>query len=118
MGVANVLAGVAVSDLETSFDWYEKVLKRPADTRPMSEVAEWHFPGGGWLQVFRDEQRAGSSSVTFAVQDLDDELRGLRNQGIPIGRTTDTDIVRTATVTDPDGNQIVFAQAKAAGIAS
>jgi len=86
MTVSNVLAGVAVKDLDSSAQWYERIFKRAADTRPMAEVAEWRFPEGGWLQVFRDEKRAGSSSVTFAVKNLDDELQGLRTQGIAIGR--------------------------------
>jgi predicted enzyme related to lactoylglutathione lyase len=118
MTVANVLAGVAVRELNTAVAWYERVLGRPADTRPMSEVAEWRFPEGGWLQVFRDPQRAGSSSVTFAVRNLDEELRGLRSESVQVGQTSDTDMVKTAIVADPDGNQIVFAQAKTAGIAS
>jgi hypothetical protein len=52
------------------------------------------------------------------VKNLDDELRGLQTQGIKVGKTTDRDMVKTAVVADPDGNQIVFAQTKAAGIAS
>jgi len=118
MTVSNVLAGVAVKDLDASVDWYERVFKRPADTRPMPEVAEWQFPEGGWLQVFHDEKRAGSSSVTFAVKDLAVELQALQTHGIKVGKTTDTDMVKTALVADPDGNQIVFAQAKTASIAS
>ena len=118
MTVSNVLAGVAVKDLGASARWYERVFKRPADTHPMPEVAEWRFPEGGWLQVFHDEQRAGASSVTFAVKDLDQELGALRAQGIQVTKTTDTDMVKTAIVMDPDGNQIVFAQAKAPGIAA
>jgi hypothetical protein len=84
----------------------------------MSEVAEWHFPEGGWLQVFRDEKRAGSSSVTFAVKKLDDELRSLESLGIKSAQKTHTEMVDTAIVADPGGNQIVFAQAKSTGIAS
>ena len=37
----------------------------------MPEVAEWRFERGGWIQVFHDERRAGSSSVTLAVDDLE-----------------------------------------------
>jgi predicted enzyme related to lactoylglutathione lyase len=118
MTVSNAFAGVAVKDLNVACRWYERVLERPADTRPMTEVAEWHFPKGGWLQVFQDASRAGASSVTLAVSDIDEELRKLNAQGLEVGGTTDTDTVKTAIVTDPDGNQIVFAQARTAGIAS
>jgi predicted enzyme related to lactoylglutathione lyase len=84
----------------------------------MPEVAEWQFPEGGWIQVFRDPGRAGSSSVTLAVKNLDDELLALESLGIKAAKKTHTEVVDTAIVADPDGNQIVFAQAKAAGIAS
>ncbi len=118
MTVSNALAGVAVNDLGTAASWYERVFKRPADSRPMPEVAEWRFPKGGWLQVFQDKARAGSSSVTLAVSDLDEQLRHLEAEGIKIGKTTNADIVKTALVSDPDGNQLVFAEATSDNIAS
>jgi hypothetical protein len=38
----------------------------------MAGFAEWKLADGGWIQVFQDKERAGSSSVTFLVSDLDD----------------------------------------------
>ena len=67
-------------------------------------------PDGGWIQVFQDKERAGSSSVTFLVSGLDDQLAELKTKGISIERTTTSDYVRTATVTDPAGNRVVFAE--------
>ena len=84
----------------------------------MPEVAEWRFPKGGWLQVFQDGRRAGSSSTTLVVSSLDEQLSELKTKGIAIGQTTATRMVKTAIVTDPDGNQIVFAEALSASIAS
>ena len=110
MPIVNALAGIMVSDLATAEPWYEQLLSRPADARPMDGLAEWRLADGGWIQVFQDTDRAGSSSVTFLVSGLDDQLAELKAKGIPIERTTATDYVKTATVTDPAGNRVVFAE--------
>jgi hypothetical protein len=47
--------------------------------------------------VFQDKERAGSSSVTFLVSGLDDQLAELKTKGISIERTTTSDYVKTAT---------------------
>ena len=104
-----VLAGVAVRDLDAALPWYERLLGK--GERPMKEVCEWRLPRGGCLQLFADGQRAGRSSVTFAVSDLAAQLTSLRARDIPVGSTTATSAVKTAIVEDPDGNQIVFAEA-------
>jgi len=71
MAIVNALAGIMVSDLTTAEAWYEQLLSRPADARPMEGLAEWKLADGGWIQVFQDKDRAGSSSVTFLVSGLD-----------------------------------------------
>jgi hypothetical protein len=53
MAIENVLASVAVKDLNTAVLWYEKVFGRPADATPMPGLAEWKFPGGGWHRFMR-----------------------------------------------------------------
>ena len=113
MTVENALAGVAVADLEAAKTWYETIVGRPADDVPqgMNELAEWHFARGGALQLFVDKAHAGRSSVTFAVPKMEPQLDVVRAAGIPIAKTIDTPFVRTAILSDPDGNRVVFAQA-------
>jgi hypothetical protein len=41
MPINNALASVAVADLQSAAQWYEGLFGRPADSGPMSEVAEW-----------------------------------------------------------------------------
>jgi len=107
----NALAGIAVSDLSAAVSWYEQLFDRPPDARQMSEVAEWEFEQGGWIQVFEDADRAGRSSVTLVERSLDDRVADLKTKAIEIRSETDTDSVRTAIIADPDGNQLVFAEA-------
>ena len=110
MSIVNALAGIAVKDIDAAVLWYEQILG-PA-SRPMEEVAEWQLPNGGCVQVFEDGNRAGLSSVTLMVEDLDREIAGLESKGIHIDETSRSDLVDVAIVQDQDGNQVVFAHSK------
>jgi predicted enzyme related to lactoylglutathione lyase len=107
----NALASLAVQDLDSAVKWYEQVLGKPPDSRPMPEVAEWKFERGGWLQVYELPTRAGSGSVTLAVTDIDDQVAKLTRLGIDIGQRSSGDKVKTVMISDPDGNHIAFAEA-------
>jgi hypothetical protein len=117
MAVRNALASVAVMDLTAAVEWYERVLERPPDSRPMPEVAEWKFELGGWLQVYKLPERAGSGSVTLAVSSLDDQVKHLNKLGIATGEKSSSNKVKTLMIADPDGNHIAFAEAIDPGIA-
>jgi catechol 2,3-dioxygenase-like lactoylglutathione lyase family enzyme len=110
MAVINALAGIAVTDIAAATAWYRRLLDRGPDEEPMAGLAEWRFDIGGWIQVFEDKDRAGSSSVTFAEDDFEGRLSDLKAKGIPIGPATRSDTIKTAIIKDPDGNQLVFAQ--------
>ena len=109
MSINNALAGVAVTSIDDAIRWYERVLGS-TPRRPMPEVAEWQFAGGGALQVFVDKERAGRSSVTFVVTSVDEQIAALTAGGVQILNSANSALVRTAIVKDPDSNQIVFAQ--------
>ena len=111
MSINNALASVAVKNLQSTLQWYEKLFGRPADSRPMPELAEWKFERGGWLQVYQNEARAGTGSVTLAVTDLDAQIAELRKSGIEPGATMKSPKVNVVMIKDPDGNSIAFAQA-------
>jgi len=112
MTIRNALAGVAVRDLDKAVNWYTKLIGRSPDRRPMPNDAEYAFEKGGWMQIFVDKERAGRSSVTLVVDDLDATLAELDAAGIARAEPTRTDYVDIAILADPDGNQIVVAQAK------
>ena len=109
MTFRNVLASVAVKDVDAAAAWYEKVLG-PAGSKPMPEVAEWTFDGGGGLQVYQAPERAGQGSFTCIVTDLDRHAEQLRALGVDTSDRSDGERVRTLMVTDPDGNHIAFAE--------
>jgi hypothetical protein len=110
MAIVNALAGIMVNNLAAAIVWYENILDRPPDTRPMEGLAEWKLHDGGWIQVYEDHERAGHSSVTFAVTGFEAHLDQLKAKAIPVEATTRSDYVKTATVRDPSGNRVVFAE--------
>jgi hypothetical protein len=112
MTIKNVLAGVAVRDIENAIRWYKMLLGRGPDTQPMEGLAEWQFDGGGWLQINENKQISGRSSVTFVETDFEDRLKVLEKSGLKPKSVMRGDKVSVVIITDPDGNQIVFAQGK------
>jgi glyoxylase I family protein len=107
MSIEHVLAVVPVTDLERSRRWYESLFGRAADNNPMPNLVEWQVVPGGWVQVFVDDQRAGSTLVNFAVEDLDVHIDELKQRGHEPGEGVEANKgVRLSTITDPDGNTI------------
>ena len=107
----NALASVAVKDLNLAIKWYETLLDKPADSRPMPEVAEWSFERGGWLQVYQLPERTGSGSVTLTVSNLEELVVKLENLGINTVERSSNEKVKTVMISDYDGNHIAFAEA-------
>ncbi|HWM92427.1 MAG TPA: VOC family protein [Thermoanaerobaculia bacterium] len=111
MAIKNAIASVAVKDLSAAVEWYERLLGRPADSRPMPEVAEWKFERGGWLQIYQNVERAGSNTVTLAVSSLDEQVSDLTKCGLDAGQPIVSEKVKVVMLKDPDGNSIAFAEA-------
>lgn len=112
MTIKNILAGVAVSDFETAVAWYQQLIGRRPDDEPMPGFAEWEFEKGGWLQVFKDVERAGCASVTLVENNLEERLADLQQKKIVVVKQSAKDQVKTAIINDADGNQLVFAEAQ------
>ena len=110
MSIINAIASVAVRDLNSAIKWYEAVLRK-APSEPMSEVAEWGFERGGWLQVYQLPERAGSGSFTLAVSNVEEEAARLKKLNIDTSQRTSSEKVKTLMITDPDGNHIALAEA-------
>ena len=105
MPVNDVLAGIAVADLDSALGWYERLLGRPADAIPMDGLAEWHFADTGSIQLIRDADRAGNALLTLSVDDLREHVAVLEQRGLTPGAIDDTSSERVlfASITDPEG---------------
>lgn len=113
MQIRNVLAAVAVSDLQQARRWYEVFFGRPADAEPMDGLAEWHTPGGA-VQLVADERRAGGSLFTVWVDDARAALEELAARGGPRAELDDqtSETVLFATLTDGDGNAVTMVEVR------
>jgi predicted lactoylglutathione lyase len=109
--ITNAFAGLAVTDLEVSRRWFERILG--PGSRPMPEVVEWQLERGGGLQVYKGPERAGRGSCTLIVDDIDEMAQQLRASGLaPDAAPVHNDQVDTIMIQDPDGNSIAFATPK------
>ena len=111
MPICNAIASVAVNDVKSVSQWYERLFGRPADSKPMPEVIEWKFERGGWLQVYQLPERAGRGSVTLAVSSLTQQIGELKKLGIDASEPMRSPKVNVVMIKDPDGNSIAFAEA-------
>jgi catechol 2,3-dioxygenase-like lactoylglutathione lyase family enzyme len=108
--ITDLFAGVPVSDLEASVDWYTRLLGRPPDNRVGEEVL-WEIDEHAWLFIEPNVAQAGAGRITLAVAGLDALRERLAAEAIehePI--ETYSNGVRHVKVPDPDGNAIAFAE--------
>ncbi len=109
MSIDHVLAVVPVADMQTARPWYELLMGRPEDNHPMTTLVEWRIADKGWMQVFHDPERVGSTLLNFAVDDLEKHIAELMARGLTSGDIeTANKGVRLSTIIDPDGNRITF----------
>lgn len=111
MPIDNALASVAVTDLAVAERWYRELLGRDG-SKPMPEVVEWKFAGGGGLQVYALAERAGHCSFTLAVRDIETEINKLDGMGVDTSQRTSAPQVKTVMIIDPDGNHIALAESQ------
>ncbi len=108
--ITDLYAGVPVSDLDVSIDWYTRFFGRPPDMRVGDEVL-WRIDEHATLFIEPNAKQAGTGRITFAVEGLDALLERLAAQGIehePV--ETYSNGVRHVKIPDPDGNAIAFAE--------
>jgi catechol 2,3-dioxygenase-like lactoylglutathione lyase family enzyme len=110
MAINNVFAAMPVANFEDSIDWYTRLFGREADSVPMEGLADWQITATGGIQVFRDYERAGGGAVTLIVDDLVEHVAGLAAADLPISAITTGEMARFATIADPEGNTITFAE--------
>ncbi len=109
--LTDLIAGVPVSDLHASMEWYRRFFGREPDLVAGDEIL-WDVRPGATLFIEPNPAAAGSGHITFTVTGLDELLEQLNAAGIehePI-ETYDNG-VRHVSIPDPDGNLIAYAEA-------
>ena len=109
MTIQRMLAQMTVTDLDAALDWYGKLFDAEPDARPMPGLAEWHLSPTFGVQVWADPERAGRSTMVLDDTDLDARGDALAEAGLAHESPQPGGAARILPITDPDGNQIVFA---------
>ena len=68
--ITHLFAGVPVSDLDASIDWYTRFFGRPPDSRFGDEIL-WEIDERAWLFIEPNAAQAGAGRITLAVAGLD-----------------------------------------------
>lgn len=108
--ITDLFAGIPVTDLDASIDWYTRFFGREPDTRVGDEVL-WEIDEHAWIFIETNATQAGAGRITLAVTGLDELLERVAAEGIehePI--ETYSNGVRHVEIPDPDGNSIAFAE--------
>jgi hypothetical protein len=114
MAITEVFAGIAVAEIDSAREWYERLMGRPADMLPNDNEAAWQLAGHGWVYLVGDRERAGQALVTLLVDDLDAQLAALAERGLEAGPVeTLGNGVRKAQIADTDDNTISFGEVPA-----
>jgi catechol 2,3-dioxygenase-like lactoylglutathione lyase family enzyme len=115
--MTDLFAGIPVSDLDVSIDWYTRFFGRPPDSRVGGEVL-WEIDEHAWLFIEPNAGQAGAGRITLAVTGLDALLERLAAEHIEHEAIeTYSNGVRHVNVPDPDGNAIALAEPPDAGSA-
>jgi catechol 2,3-dioxygenase-like lactoylglutathione lyase family enzyme len=108
--VTDLFAGVPVSDLDASIDWYTRFFGRPPDMRVGDEIL-WQIDEHAWLFIEPNARTAGAGRITLSVSGLDDLVNRLDAESIAHESVETYDNgVRHVKVPDPDGNALAFAE--------
>jgi len=63
--------------------------------------------------AFREQELAGSSSVTLVEDDISTRLTEIRAARYDIKKLVDSERIKVAIIEDADGNEVAFVQRKA-----
>jgi hypothetical protein len=108
--ITHLYAGVPVTDLHASIDWYTRLFGRGPDFRAGDEIL-WEIEESATLFIGPDAKRAGTGRITLSVNGLDALLESLAARRIDHGVIeTYSNGVRHVKIADPDGNAIAFAE--------
>ncbi len=102
-----------VGDLDRAIRFYTTVLGFRLSSR--DAVARFHVDGVLFELVPTDDagllSGRGNARLTLAVDDIDKAAAQLRTRGVPVSNVCQVVNGRLASLTDPDGNEIVLWQA-------
>jgi hypothetical protein len=108
VAVTHTFAGLPVSDYTAAYEWYVRLVGRPADMFPHEREAVWRLTPTASIYVVQDGERAGKALVTLALDDLDAHERRLNADGLALTEHSGGGSPRRLVINDADGNSLTF----------
>ena len=110
MEIQGIYAAIATNDMPASEKFYTTLFGREPDDRPMDGLIQWREVAGANIQVFSNDDNAGSSMCTIVVPDMSDARASLERAGLSLKNEQQGDFGKIAKIDDPAGNEITLAE--------
>lgn len=110
MEIQGIYAAIASDDMPASEKFYTTLFGREPDDRPMDGLIQWREVAGANIQVFRNDENAGSSMCTIVVPNMTDARASLELAGLSLKNEREGDFGKIAKIKDPAGNEITLAE--------
>lgn len=110
MRIQGIYAALATASMDRAEKFYTRIFDREPDDRPMDGLIQWRDVAGANIQIFHDEQNAGSGRLTIVVPKMDEARGSLEEIGVKLTGESEGDYGRIAQLADPDGNRITLAE--------
>jgi len=105
----DLFAGIPVTEYAAALPWYERFFGGRPSFRPNDTEAVWEMAEHRYIYIVQEPERAGNALVLSFVDDLDERVAKLAQQGIePAKRETYDNGVTKVSYQDADGNEISF----------
>ncbi|NLS16114.1 VOC family protein [Rhizobium sp. P40RR-XXII] len=110
MQIQGIYAALATASMDRAETFYTQLFDREPDDRPMDGLIQWRNVAGANIQIFHDQEKAGSGRLTIVVPKMDEARKSLEDFGVKLTGELDGDYGRIAQFADPDGNRITLAE--------
>lgn len=109
MQIDSVFISLHAEDFEAQTRWWETLIGRAYDRRPMPSCHEWTLRDGVIFQVLDSMEDLPKGAVTLHVADLDAEVARLRAAGVEVPepqRVDGFETLRFVSWKDPEANVV------------
>ncbi|HZU13011.1 MAG TPA: VOC family protein [Chloroflexota bacterium] len=105
----DLFAGIPVTDVATSLEWYRRLFGAPPSFRPNESEAVWELAEHRFVFIEQRPDRAGNARHLVFVDDLDTLVAQIAERGLgPAERETYGNGVSKVAYRDADGNEFGF----------
>ena len=110
MRIQAIYAAIATAKMDVAEHFYTELFGRAPDDRPMDGLIQWRDVAGANVQIFRDQEHAGSGRMTIVVPNMDEARKSLEGIGAALADESQGDYGKIAQLADPDGNRLTLAE--------